>query len=89
MPHLVGLYSQLHAKGLDVIDRLEEARFVERRRSTKDRRVVRVRATRAGMAKAKSMIGPLAELYDAQLGHLSAKQLDTTNNLMVRARKSG
>ena len=69
-----------------LVDRLEEAGFVERRRSTKDRRVVRVRATRAGIAKAKSLIAPLAEVYDAQLGHLSVKQLDTINDLMVRAR---
>ncbi len=72
-----------------LVDRLEEAGLVERRRSTKDRRVVRVRATRAGIAKAKSLIAPLAELYDARLGHLSANQLDTINDLMVRARESG
>ncbi len=72
-----------------LVDRLEVAGLVERRRSTKDRRVVRVRATRAGIAKARSLIGPLAELYDAQLRHLSPKQLDTINKLMVRARESG
>ena len=72
-----------------LVDRLEAAGLVERRRSTKDRRVVRVRATRAGVAKAKTLIGPLAELYRAQLGHLTAKQLDTINDLMVRARESG
>jgi len=72
-----------------LVDRLEKAHFVERRRSAKDRRVVRVRATRAGMAKATSMIGPLAELYDSQLGHLRARQLDAINDLMVRARESG
>ena len=72
-----------------LVDRLEEAGLVERRRSTEDRRVVRVRVTRAGIAKAKSLIAPLAELYDAQLGHLSVKQLDTINDLMVRARESG
>lgn len=71
-----------------LVDRLEETGLVERRRSTTDRRVVRVRATRAGIAKAKSLIAPLAELYDAQLEHLSAKQLDTINDLMVRARES-
>ena len=70
-----------------LVDRLEQAGLVERRRSTRDRRVVRVRATRAGIAKARSLIGPLAELYDTQLGHLSATQLDTVNNLMVRARE--
>ncbi len=72
-----------------LVDRLQEAHFVERRRSTKDRRVVHVRATRAGIAKAKSLTGPLSELYDAQLGHLGAKQLDTMNDLMVRAREPG
>ena len=72
-----------------LVDRLEAAGLVERRRSTKDRRVVRVRATRAGIAKAKSLIAPLAELYDGQLGHLSVKRLDTINDLMVRARESG
>ncbi|MHC4217891.1 MAG: MarR family winged helix-turn-helix transcriptional regulator [Planctomycetota bacterium] len=72
-----------------LVDRLEKAGLVERRRSTKDRRVVYVRATRAGIAKAKALIGPLAELYDAQLGHLRANQLDAINDLMVRARESG
>ena len=70
-----------------LVDRLEQAGLVERRRSTKDRRVVRVRATRTGIAKARSLIGPLGKLYDAQLGHLTARQLDTINTLMVGARE--
>ena len=40
-----------------LVDRLEAAGLVERRRSTKDRRVVRVRATRAGITKARKLIG--------------------------------
>ncbi|MHC4947534.1 MAG: MarR family winged helix-turn-helix transcriptional regulator [Planctomycetota bacterium] len=69
-----------------LVDRLEQAGLVTRHRCTEDRRVVHVRVTPAGRRKARELVDPLAALYDAQLGHLSAKQLDTLNDLMVGAR---
>ena len=54
---------------------------------TEDRRVVYVRATERGRKTATDLIAPLQELYDAQLGHLSEQDLDTLNDLLVRARE--
>ena len=49
--------------------------------------VVQVFATRQGTRKAKALMRPLEKLYDTQLGHLAARDLDTLNDLMVRVRK--
>ena len=70
-----------------LVDRLEAAGLVERERSTEDRRIVQVIATREGTRTAKALMKPLDRLYDTQLGHLSARQLDTLNELMVLARE--
>jgi DNA-binding MarR family transcriptional regulator len=69
-----------------LIDRLEAAGLVERRRTGQDRRVVLVSITRSGLDVLKDLDRPLADLHRAQLGHLARRELSMLNRLLVKAR---
>lgn len=70
-----------------LIDRLVRAGWVKRHRGKDDRRVVRVFITPAGNALLRKLDKPVADLHRKQLGHLSARQLKTLNELLAAARQ--
>ncbi len=71
-----------------LLDRLEQAGLVARRRSPRDRRVVLVRATPAGLSLLEKLDGPVLELHRAGLGHLARAELSELNRLLVKARRA-
>ena len=72
-----------------LVDRLENAGLVERERCPEDRRVVYVSITRKGLRKLADLDEPVNTLHTRQLGHLSAKELATLSELLVKARAPG
>jgi DNA-binding MarR family transcriptional regulator len=72
-----------------LVDRLEAAGFVERRRTEADRRVVLVAITRAGLDVLARLDAPVRELHRRQLGHLSRAELAELNRLLVKVRRPG
>ena len=71
-----------------LVDRLEEAGLVQRARVERDRRVVLIKVTDAGLQILKDLDAPILELHKSQLGHLSADELAQLNRLLVLARKA-
>jgi DNA-binding MarR family transcriptional regulator len=69
-----------------LVDRLEKAGFVGRRRSQDDRRVVHVHITDAGMTLLSRIDGEVDDFLRSLLGHMSRAELDVLNRLMVKAR---
>jgi DNA-binding MarR family transcriptional regulator len=70
-----------------LVDRLEETRLVERCRSQKDRRVVRVKITRKGLDLLARLDQPVLDLHQRLLGHLTPDELAELNRLLVKARR--
>lgn len=70
-----------------LIDRLEKQALVARRRCVEDRRVVYVELT----AKAKKLLteldGPVTELQQELIGHLTPAELAELSRLLVKARQ--
>jgi DNA-binding MarR family transcriptional regulator len=58
-----------------LVDRLDKRGLVERARDTKDRRVVRTRITKTGVALLAELDEPVDELHARQLGHVGSKRL--------------
>lgn len=71
-----------------LVDRLEDAGYAERHRSTEDRRVILVRITDKGRELLSSLDGPTTELYRELLGHLSPDEMAELNRLLAQARQS-
>ena len=69
-----------------LVDRMIERRLVRRQRCDVDRRVVRVSLTEKGRKLANQLEGPTNALHRTQLGHLSRRDLETLNRLLVKAR---
>lgn len=69
-----------------LVDRLEQAGWVERRRDGDDRRIVRVRITAAGLELLGRLDSPVLELHERQLKHFSRSELTELNRLLVKAR---
>jgi DNA-binding MarR family transcriptional regulator len=69
-----------------LLDRLEARGLISRGRDTKDRRLVVVRITGAGLRVLEELDGPVAETHRRQLGPLSEKQLATLDMLLMTAR---
>jgi DNA-binding MarR family transcriptional regulator len=69
-----------------LIDRLAEAKMVERNRSLSDRRVVMITITEAGEALLRRIRGPLQEIHQQNLGHLAPDELASLNQLLVKMR---
>jgi DNA-binding MarR family transcriptional regulator len=85
--HEIG--EQLVARVPDVtrlIDRLERLGLVERRRTDADRRLVRVRITKAGLDLLAKLDEPMRREHIAQLAHMTASELDTLSILLAKAR---
>jgi DNA-binding MarR family transcriptional regulator len=72
-----------------LVDRLEAAGLVERRRTEEDRRVVLVTITAAGLALLARLDRPVLDLHRRQLGHLTRAELAELNRLLVKARRPG
>jgi DNA-binding MarR family transcriptional regulator len=70
-----------------LLDRLEHAGFVERERSTADRRQVATRITAQGLALLEELDGPVLATHKRHLGHLSEQQLATLVELLTLARE--
>ncbi len=69
-----------------LLDRLEDAGFVERKREGADRRFVTARLTRAGLELVDRMEQHVADLHQRQLGHLSVPELRQLSKLLAKAR---
>lgn len=70
-----------------LIDRLVKAGLVDRIRGEADRRVVLARITTQGLALLRKIDGPVLELHDQTLGHLTKAQLKQLNDLLQQARQ--
>jgi DNA-binding MarR family transcriptional regulator len=71
-----------------LVDRLEEAGWVQRWRDSADRRVVRVKITAEGLALLTRLDRPILDLHKRQLRHLSRDELAELNRLLVKARRA-
>lgn len=70
-----------------LIDRLEQARFVNRLRCEQDRRVIYVALTGHGTKTLAALDEPLAALHRKLLGHLSQAELKDLIRLLAKARE--
>ncbi len=71
-----------------LIDRLEQSSLVQRIRSTEDRRVVMVSITKEGGKLLAKLDEPVRELHRHTLGHLTQKEMNDLNRLLVKARQT-
>jgi len=88
MPTLV-ISSRLVSRAPDItriLDKLEHSGWIERVRSTDDRRAVLIKLTAAGRKVVKDIAEPLTDSHVAQLGHLSDKELTQLCNLLRKVR---
>jgi DNA-binding MarR family transcriptional regulator len=69
-----------------LIDRLERAGFVARRRCKEDRRVIFVEITAAGIAVLKKLDQPVLDLHQELMGHLTEKELRELIRLLEKTR---
>jgi DNA-binding MarR family transcriptional regulator len=72
-----------------LIDRMEEAGLVTRRRSAEDRRLVTTELTTAGRRLVDQLDGPVAEEHQRRLGHLKEEDLRMLVTLLERIRGGG
>lgn len=71
-----------------LIDRLEKAEMVRRKRCESDRRVVYVEITNRALVKLGQLDEPVKQLHQQMLGHLTRNELKELNRLMEKARES-
>jgi len=71
-----------------LLDRLEAGGFVTRHRDGDDRRVVLTTITKAGLEVLAKLDRPVLELHRKTLGHMSERDLQHLNRLLVKARDS-
>lgn len=69
-----------------LLDGMERAGLVERARSGRDRRVVRVTLTHKGQSLLARLAEPLLELHRKQFEHLSATEVARLSRLLEKAR---
>lgn len=69
-----------------LVDRLEQAGYVKRERSTDDRRVVFVSILAKGLALLATLDEPVRNLHRRQLEHMSKKDLLELSRLLTLAR---
>jgi DNA-binding MarR family transcriptional regulator len=67
-----------------LVDQMEQRGFIERRRSTADRRVVNLEITPAGIELAKSLTPRLAEFWNTTLEGFSREEFLQLHSLMTR-----
>lgn len=70
-----------------LVDRLEGAGLAKRERTERDRRVVLVNITAAGLALLAKLDQPVRELHRKQLTHLTRDELAELNRLLVKVRQ--
>lgn len=70
-----------------LIDRLEAAEFVERKRCDQDRRVVYVAASPRALEILGQIDEPLQQLHERTLGHMTDEELLQLNHLLEKARR--
>src|ERR1700733_3767962 len=71
-----------------LIDRLEQAGFVNRLRCEKDRRVIYVALTDLALTSLAALDEPLDQLHGKLLGHLSGAELQQLIGLLEKARSA-
>lgn len=71
-----------------LIDRLVKAELVDRIRGEADRRVVLVRITTRGLGLLRKLDGPVMNLHNQTLGHMTRSELKQLNHLLERARQT-
>ncbi len=71
-----------------LLDRLEKEGFVTRTRCEKDGRVIYVNLTTKAKTVIQKIDGPLTNLYQQCLGHLSQTELKQLSALLEKARQS-
>ena len=69
-----------------LLDRLEARRLVTRSRDRKDRRVITIRITEAGLEMVNNLDAPVTESHRRLLGHLGSTKLRTLISLLEAAR---
>jgi len=70
-----------------LLDRLEDAGLVERERDETDRRQVKTRITREGLALLARMDAPVLDMHQRMLGHLGEKKLKALIELLAEVRE--
>ena len=70
-----------------LIDRLEAASLVERKRCDQDRRVTYVAIAPQAVGILRQIDEPLLELHQQLLGHMTAAELTTLSRLLEKARQ--
>lgn len=70
-----------------LIDRLEQAGFVNRLRCEKDRRIIYVALTDQGITTLAALDDPLVALHEKLLGHLSQADLKKLIRLLEKVRE--
>jgi DNA-binding MarR family transcriptional regulator len=86
----LSLSSRLVSKAPDItriIDKLEASQWIERTRSTEDRRAVLVKLTATGRKLLREIAEPLKDSHVAQLGHMSRKELEQLCDLLRKVRQ--
>lgn len=71
-----------------LLDRVEKLGWIERSRSTKDRRVVLAKISKKGLELLKEIDGPLAEFNQKGTSHLTEKSLRELIDLLAEVRNS-
>ena len=71
----------------DLIDRLEQAGFVNRLRCEKDRRVIYVALTDQGIKTLADLDEPLLDLHHKLMGHLSQGELKELIRVLEKVRE--
>ena len=71
-----------------LLDRLVVAGLIERAREGDDRRFVRARISKRGLALLKQIDGPLADLHRTHLGHVSRPELRRLADLLATVRST-
>jgi MarR family transcriptional regulator, organic hydroperoxide resistance regulator len=69
-----------------MLDRLEARELIKRERQTDDRRVVLTIITKIGLDLLKELDGPVNELHEDIMGHMSEKELESLLKLLAKAR---
>jgi DNA-binding MarR family transcriptional regulator len=71
-----------------LLDRLEKRELLIRSREDKDRRVIIVRITQAGLVLLAELDNPIEQLHISLLGHVKRKKLETLTHLLDMARSA-
>jgi DNA-binding MarR family transcriptional regulator len=70
-----------------LIDRLEQADFVQRQRCEQDRRVIYVALTDKGRQVLSALEDPVIRLHETLMGHLTKSELKELSRLLERVRE--